>query len=147
MLILGTRNNATQTTLTDGTIDLGSVYRRYCKKTCNGLPNFSTTSDAVTLNGDGIYHITAKFVVSGTAAGVATAQMFVNGQPVTGAIASETITTANTELRTMVIDEYVLVDKTCILGAYSTLPKAISFVNTGIGATYTSVVVNIDKVV
>lgn len=147
MLILGTRNNATQTTLTDGTIDLGSVYCRYCKKTCNGLPNFSTTSDTVTLNGDGIYHITAKFVVSGTAAGVATAQMFVNGQPVTGAIASETITTATTELRTMVIDEYVLVDKTCILGTSSTLAKAISFVNTGIGATYTSVVVNIDKVV
>ena len=111
------------------------------------MPNFSTTSDAVTLNGDGIYHITAKFVVSGTAAGVATAQMFVNGQPVTGAIASETITTANTELRTMVIDEYVLVDKTCVLGTYATLAKAISFVNTGIGATYTSVVVNIDKVV
>ena len=35
MLILGTRNNATQTTLTDGTIDLGTVKPRNYKTTCN----------------------------------------------------------------------------------------------------------------
>lgn len=147
MLLIGTQNTGTQTVLTDGIVSLGTVYRKYCKKATNGLPTFANDSNSITLNGQGVYHITATLVGAGTTAGTLTVQMLENGVPVVGGIASETITTADTELRTLVIDRYVLVDNTCLLGCTSTLAKTISFENTGVGATFSNVVVNVDKVV
>ena len=147
MLLIGTQNAGSQTVLTNGIISLGSVYRKYCKKTSNCLPTFASDSNSIVLNGQGIYHLTATFVGTGTTAGTVTIQMFENGTPVVGGVTSETITTADTELRTFVIDRYVLVDSTCLLGCTSTLAKAISFENTGVGATFSNVVVNVDKVV
>lgn len=147
MLLIGTQNTGSQTVLTDGIISLGSVYRKYCKKTSNCLPTFASDSNSIVLNGQGIYHLTATFVGSGTTAGTVTIQMLENGTPVVGGVTSETITTADTELRTFVIDRYVLVDSTCLLGCTSTLAKTISFENTGVGATFSNVVVNVDKVV
>ena len=147
MLLIGTQNTGSQTVLTDGIISLGSVYRKYCKKTSNCLPTFASDSNSVTLNGQGVYHVTATLVGAGTTAGTLTVQMLENGVPVVGGVASETITTADTELRTLVIDRYVLVDNTCLLGCTSTLAKTISFENTGVVATFSNVVVNVDKVV
>lgn len=147
MLLVGTQNTGSQTVLTDGIISLGSVYRKYCKRANNGLPTYSSDSNSVTLNGQGIYHLTATFVGAGTAAGTLTIQMLENGNVVAGGVASETITTADTELRTLVIDRYILVDNTCLLGCTSTLAKTISFENTGVGATFSNVVVNVEKVV
>lgn len=147
MLLIGTQNTGSQTVLTDGIISLGSVYRKYCKKTSNCLPTFASDSNSVTLNGQGVYHVTATLVGAGTTAGTLTVQMLENGVPVVGGVASETITTADTELRTLVIDRYVLVDNTCLLGCTSTIAKTISFENTGVGATLSNVVVNVDKVV
>lgn len=147
MLLIGTQNTGTQTVLTDGIVSLGTVYRKYCKKANNGLPTFANDSNSITLNGQGVYHITATLVGAGTTAGTLTVQMLENGVPVVGGIASETITTADTELRTLVIDRYILVDNTCLLGCTSTLAKTISFENTGVGATFSNVVVNVDKVV
>lgn len=147
MLLLGTKNTTSQTVLTNGTIALGDVYRRYCRRASNGLPTFTNTSTGITLNGEGIYHVTATLVGSGTAAGVVTVQMVENSTPITGAFSSETITTADTELRTFVIDTYIKVDKQCSLGCITTEAKTISLENTGVGATFTDVIINIDKVV
>lgn len=147
MLFLGTKNTSSQSVLTDGVISIGSVYRKYCRPTRAGLPTFATTNQGITLNGDGMYHITATFVGSGTEAGTVTVQLLENGDAVTGAISSETITTANTELRTFVIDYYILVDSACVLNNRTTRAKTISFENTGVGATFTSVIVNAEKVV
>ena len=147
MLLIGVKNTGTQTVLADGIVNIGSVYRKYCKKNACGFPAFARTANDITLNHSGIYHLTATFVVSAPTAGVATVQLLVNGEVVDGAFASETITTATTELRTMVIDYYVLVDKDCILNTESTVAQTISFQNTGVDATFTSVVVNVDKVV
>lgn len=147
MLLLGVKNVGTQTVLTDGIVNIGSVYRKYCKKNACGVTAFSRTANDISLQHSGIYHLTATFVASAPAAGTVTVQLFVNGVAVDGAFASETITTATTELRTMVIDYYVLVDKDCVLNTESTLAQTVSFVNTGDDATFTSVVVNVDKVV
>lgn len=147
MLLIGVKNTATQAVLADGIINIGSVYRRYCKKSPCGVPAFSRTSNDISLQHSGIYHLTATFVASAPAAGVVTVQLNVNGEPVDGAFASETITTADTELRTLVIDYYVLVDKDCILNTEATVAQTISFENTGEDATFTSVIVNVDKVV
>lgn len=147
MLLIGTENTGSQTVLTDGIISTGNVYRKYCKRATSGLPTFATTDSGITLNGQGIYHLTATFVGAGTAAGILTVQMLENGTAVTGGVASETITTADTEVRTLVIDRYIKVDAICNLGCWSTDAKTISFRNTGVGATFSNVVVNIDKVV
>ena len=147
MLLIGTRNTSSQEVLTDGVINVGNTYRRYCKKASNCLPTFVNNANGITLNGNGIYHITATFVGSGTEAGVVTIQALENGIEILGEFSSETITTADTELRTFVLDFYVLVDSTCLLGCETTVSKTISFQNTGVGATFTSVVVNAEKVV
>lgn len=147
MLLIGVKNTSTQTVLADGIVNIGSVYRKYCKKNACGFPAFARTANDISLNHSGIYHLTATFVASAPAAGDVTVQLLVNGEVVDGAFATETITTATTEFRTMVIDYYVLVDKDCILNTESTVAQTISFQNTGVDATFTSVVVNVDKVV
>lgn len=147
MLLLGTKNVGTQTVLADGTINIGSVYRRFCKANNCGVPAFSVTANGITLNHSGIYHVTATFVGTGETAGLVSVQLAENGELITGAISSETITTATTEFRTFVIDYYIKVDKDCVLGYPTTDAKTISFVNTSddIDATFTSVVVNVTK--
>lgn len=142
--LIGVRNIGTQTVLTGGVINLGDVYRKYCR-TINGVKTFDTTSTGIRLQHEGIYHLTATLVGSGTEAGNVTVQLFDNGLPVTTAFSTQTITTADTELRTFVIDYYVLVDTACILGCNSTIGRTLTLENTGVGATFTSVIVNIDK--
>lgn len=146
MLILGTRNVTTQDVVENGNVQLGSVYRRYCKR-INGTRTFDFIGEDVILQQNGIYHITITAVVSAATAGNVTLALFENGVAAPSAFATETITTPNTELRTLVIDYYALVDTTCVLGCNSTVAKELSLVNTGIEATYTNVVMNIDKVV
>lgn len=145
MLLLGTKNTTAQTVLTNETINLGVNYRKYCKKTSEGLPTFVNNGNSITFNGSGFYKITATFVGTGTTAGNATIQMYENGTPIIGAISSSTITMASTEFRTFVIDYIIKVDSECVLGCWSVAPKTISFVNTGVGATFTNVVVNAIK--
>ena len=147
MLLLGTKNVGTQTVLADGTINLGSVYRKYCKKNTCGVTTFSRTANDITLQQSGIYHITAVLVGTGETAGDVIVQLLENGEVVDGAVSTQTITTATTEFRTFVIDYYVLVDCDNILGRTSTVAKTISLTNASedIDATFTSVVVNVTK--
>jgi hypothetical protein len=146
-LILGLKNTTTQTVPINGLINLGTVYRKNCKRTRSGLPTYVANGNSVKLNGSGIYHITTTLVGTGTAAGVLTAQLYENGVAIPGAISSSTITTANTELRTLVIDYYIKVDSECVLGNWTVAPKTLTLVNTDAGATYTNVLFNVDKVV
>ena len=146
-LLLGMRDITSQTVPALGTISVGSVYRRYCKKNSCGAKTFDNTSTTITLQHQGIYHVTATLVGTATAAGVVTVQLLENGIAIPGAFSSETITTADTELRTFVIDVYILVDDACLLGRNTTLAKSISLQNTGVEATFTAVTLNIEKVV
>lgn len=147
MLLIGTRNIGTQTVLADGVVNIGSTYRKFCKRNRCGSPTFAVTANGITLNTEGIYHITAVLVGSGSAAGALSVQLALNGVLVDGAVATETITTADTEIRTWVIDFYAKVDTDCVLGVTSTDAQTVSLVNTSdaIDATFTSVVVNITK--
>ena len=149
MLLIGTKNIGTQTVLADGVINIVSTYRKFCKRNHCGVPAFAVTSNGITLQHEGIYHLTATFVGSAETAGLVSLQLAINGVLVDGAISSETITTATTEFRTFVIDYYVKVDRDCILGIDSTVAQTISFVNVSenIDTTLTSVIVNVDKVV
>ena len=142
--LLGVQNIGTQTVLQGGVINLGDVYRQYTR-TRNGVKAFATSPTGIRLQQEGIYHLTAVLVGAGTEAGDVTVQLFDNGNIVTPAFSTQTITTAETELRTFVIDYYILVDTACILGCNSTIGRTLTLENTGVGATFTSVIVNIDK--
>ena len=146
-LLLGLKNIGEQTVLATGLVNLGNVYRKYCKANRCGVPAFSVTSNGVTLNHEGIYHITATLVGTGETAGLVSVQLAENGELISGAISSETITTATTEFRTFVIDYLVKVDRDCVLGVPTTDAKTLSLVNVsdGIDATFTSVVFNVVK--
>lgn len=145
MLLLGLKNVSTQSVATDGFVNLGNVYRKYCKK-CNGVSTFATNGESVSLNQTGIYHLTITAVGTGDVAGDVTLQLFVDGEEVSGAFSTETITTPTTEFRTFVIDYYILVNSSCILNQPSVLSKTISVQNTGVDATFTSVVLNVERV-
>ena len=147
MLLIGTKNVGTQTVLADGQINIGNVYRKFCKANKCGVPAFAVTSNGITLQHEGIYHITAVLVGTGETAGDVTIQLLENGEVITGAVSTQTITTATTEFRTFVIDYLIKVDKDCVLGYPTTDAKTISLVNTSedIDATFTSVVLNVVK--
>ena len=145
LYLIGTKDVASQTVLADGIITLGDVYRRYCRKNACGTKVFDNTSTGITLQWDGMYHITATLVGSASEAGDVTVQLFENGVPVSGAVSTQTFTTPETEVRTFYIDYFVLVDQACVLGCNSTVAKTITLENVGVGATFTSVVVNIEK--
>ncbi len=146
MLLIGTKNFASQEVIENGIVNLGTVYRRYCRR-INGNRTFEFDNSEIVLQQTGLYHITAVATASGAVAGDITLSLYENGLAIPGAVSTETITTPDTEFRTLTIDYYVLVDSASVLGCTSTVQKAITLVNTGIEATYTNVVVNVDKVV
>ena len=144
--LLGTRNFASQEVLTNGIVQLGNVYRKFCRK-INGVKTFEFDNTDIILQQTGMYHITVTAVGSGAEAGTLAIQLYENGFPVPAVFSNETITTPETELRTLTLDYIALVDNACVLGCNSPVAKAISIVNTGVEATFTSVVVNVEKVV
>ena len=143
--LIGIKNTSPQTIVTDGLVSLGSIYRKFITKGTCGLPTFSADSNSITLNRRGIYHITATAVVSAPAAGVVTLALEENGVEDVGAFASETITTATTELRTLVIDYFALVDSDLILNCPTTTAKTITIRNIGDEATIENIVINVEK--
>ena len=147
MLLLGTRNATSQTLVTGSTLNLGEVYRKYCRKNSCGVKAFDFNSTSVSLQHSGIYHITATITFTAPAAGVVIFQLTENGVATPSALAQETITTATTEVKTTTIDFYVLVDSACVLGNPTTLLKTIGIQNTGVASTVTNVVLNVEKVV
>ena len=143
MLLLGTRNSTTQELAVDALINFGSVYRRYVK--CDCKP-FNVNGTSIALQSAGVYHLTAVITFTAPAAGDVTFQLYENGFPNPNAIVTTSVTTADTEVNTVVMDVYVLVNNTNVLNTVSAL-KNITIVNTGVDSEVTNVVVNIDKVV
>ena len=143
-LLLGLKNTATQAVPAGSSIAFNGAYRKYCKKSC-GMSTFSYTTNSVSLQQSGIYHITITLVGTGDAAGDVTVQLLEDGTLAT--FSTQTITTPSTEIRTFVLDYYILVDSSTILNSSVVSPKTLTLINTGVDATFTSVVTNIEKVV
>ena len=144
-LLIGVKNTTSQTVDALGAINLGAVYRRYCKKNNCGFRTFETDATSVTLQQQGIYHVTATLVGTATAAGDVTVSLLENA--IATAFTTETVTTPVTELHTFVIDQYVIVDNVTLLGSNTVAAKTLSLQNTGVEATFTSVTFNVEKVV
>jgi hypothetical protein len=144
-LLIGVKNTTSQTVDALGAINLGTVYRRYCKKNNCGFRTFETDATSVTLQQQGIYHVTVTLVGTATAAGDVTVSLLENA--IATAFTTETVTTPVTELHTFVIDQYVIVDNVTLLGSNTVAAKTLSLQNTGVEATFTSVTFNVEKVV
>ena len=144
--LIGLQDTATQTVLSGGLIQIGDVYRRYCRKNNCGTRVYDNTSTGVTLNWSGVYKVTATLVGSGDVAGDITVQLFANGQPILGAISTQSVTTPDTEIRTFVIDRFILVNNAEVLGFNNPLATTLTLENTGVDATFTNVVIDIVKV-
>lgn len=146
MLLIGLKNATTQAVPVGGVVNLGTVYRKYCKK-CNGVKTFDNTDSSVSLQKAGMYKVTATATFSSPTAGNVTLEIYENGLP-TGALATETITTADTEFRSVALDYIVLTDNGCLLNQLTTLVDVLTLVNTSdVVATITNVVFNVVKVV
>lgn len=139
MYLLGIKNTAIQEVIAGGAVTLGSVYRRYTKPTCYGQV-INLTGNGIELNANGIYHLTIVATVSAAAAGDVILQLVHNSNVLEGATATETITTADTEFRTLTIDFYIKQD------CNST--TSITLINSGtIDITISNLVANIEKVI
>ena len=147
MYLLGTRNITSQALTTGSTVNLGEVYRKFCRKNSCGIKTFDFNTTSVGLQQSGIYHVTTTLTFTAPVAGDVVFQLTENGIATPGAIASETITTATTEVKTTTIDFYVLLDSGCVLGNPTTLIRNLAITNTGVASTVTNVVFNVEKVV
>lgn len=143
-LLIGLKNTATQTVATNNLVSLGSTYRRYSKRYCNAN-TFVNTSTTVTLQQSGMYHVIVTLVGSGDAAGDITVSLLEDNTTVS--TSTQTVTTPTTEIRTLVLEYFTLVDNTTLLNSVAVTPKVLSLLNTGVDATFTSVIVDIVKVV
>ena len=148
MLLLCSKNIATQDVLATGLVNLGQTYRRYDKKGSCGFRAFEFAGNSITLQHSGVYHLTAVITFTGSVAGDFTFQLVEGGVAIPGAIATETITTPTTEFRTVTLDYFILVDNECLLGRNTVPSESISIINASEEtATVTNVIVNVEKVV
>lgn len=129
MLIIGLQNPTTQDVLADGTIALGSTYRKFDVPNECGTLAFDTTSTSITLNRKGIYHVTANFYPAAAFTGTIT--LNINGVPTTAIANAENLT----------IDYYVLVDTNC---GWASNAQTITFTSDA-AVTLDNVVVNVTK--
>ncbi len=144
MLLVGLKNTALQVVEANSQINLGSTYRKFCKK-CNGIKAFEINPFSISLQQPGIYHILITATVSAEAAGDIVLNLTENGEIVS--TVTETITTPTTEFRNVTLHYFFLVDSSCLLGNRVTDFKQISLVNAGIEATIENIVTDVIKVV
>lgn len=126
----------TVSVLADGAVPLGqNLVTGYCRQNLYMLGNGVNISDRC-ING---YKISVHATFTAPAAGVVTLAVQQNGTTIPGAIASETVTTAATETRT--ISFSTIVKSVC--GNASDL---ISLVNTGVAADFTNVELDVERI-
>ena len=142
---IGIKNSTAQTIAVGGAIDLGAVYRKYVTKCSKGLNTFESSDENLTLQHSGFYKVTAVVTFTAPAAGDVTLQFAENGVPVLGATATETITTADTEFRTITLDYLFVVSKGYVECSLTNLIKNISIISPSVPVTITNIVVDAIK--
>ena len=129
--LIQTANPSSQTVAVNGIINPGSVIRRFgcnCRLSGNGIE----------VEGEGYYKIDASITLAPTAAGNATVVMYKDGSPVTGARATESVTTAGNSVSLPII---ATIRKGCNCDGASN----ITFVLTEGASTVTNIAVRIEK--
>jgi hypothetical protein len=120
-MLIGLRNLTPQTV--DGLVNLGAVYRKNCRRNDCGIPTFSNTSDSVTLNHKGFYHVTTVLTVTADAATDVVVSLLQNGVELPAATTTVTLTADG--FANVTLDYYILVTSNCVLGVTSITPATI----------------------
>lgn len=123
-------NTSSASVLANGTIPLATIARRRGCAITNGI-------NSVLLNKPGYYRITGTVTFTAPAAGQVTITAQKGGTDVPGILSSATVTTATTEVNTLVVNGIVRVF--CNEGVAS-----LSLVNTGVAITATNVSLDVE---
>lgn len=121
----------TQSILANGIVPLDLIARR--KGRC-----VQSNNNSITLLSPGYYLVNASMTITAPAAGIATLVVQKNGVAVPGLTASETITTADTEERTLNVSGLIKV--------YCNENANITLNNTGVAVTSSNVSFSISEV-
>lgn len=90
--IIQTVNQSLQAVTAGSTITLGSVLRRYgCNCRLNG-------NSVIELSGQGYYEVTATVTLAPTASGNVSVALYQDGTPISGAVATGSVTTAGNSI-------------------------------------------------
>ena len=116
--------------LADGILPLSTIARRRSYA-------IQQSNDSILLNAPGYYKVSINITFTAPAAGDVTVELRQDGVAVPGATATETITTATTEVRTISFDAIVRVP---CCGA----PSTLTFVNTGVAISSSNIAVNVE---
>lgn len=122
----------TATIAADGVLPLTTIVRRRCS-------SIQQSNDSIILNAPGYYKVSVTATLTAPAAGDVTIALKQNGLDVQGATASTTITTADTEVRSLSFDTIVRV--TC--GA---VPTILTLVNEGVGITTSNIAITVSYI-
>ena len=114
----------------NGVLPLTTIVRR---RGCS----VQQSNDSIILGASGYYHVAITETFTAPAAGTVALQVKQDNIPVTGATASTTITTANTEVRSLSLDCVVRVN--CCNG-----PVTLSFLNTGVAINTSNIAVSVE---
>ena len=112
------------------TLPLNTIVRR---RGCS----IQSSNDSIVLGTSGYYHVSVTETFTAPAAGTVILQARQDNLPITGATASTTITTANTEVRSLSYDFIVRVN--CCNG-----PVTLSFVNSGVAINTSNIAVAVE---
>ena len=121
-------NSTAQIVPVDGTINFGSIVRRFGQYT-------NISGGNIIFSGSGYYEVDANFTVAASAAGTVTIQLFKDGVEIPGAIAS--MAAANGATVSLTIP--VMVRQTCC--CESTITAKL----TGVGGTFSNAAVVVKK--
>lgn len=119
--------------VTGGTLPLATIVRRRGNEI-----NLSGNAVAITDTGSNYYRVSVTATFTAPVAGVVKLDLQQNGTNVTGATASTTITTANTEVRSLSFTAIVRTFNCCGI-------DSLSVVNTGVGATFSNIAMQVEK--
>lgn len=116
--------------LADGILPLDTIARRRSNA-------IQQANNSILLNVPGYYRVSLNVTFTAPAAGDVTVELRQDGVAVPGATATETITTATTEVRTISFEAIVRVP---CYGA----PSTLTFVNTGVAISSSNIAVNVE---
>lgn len=139
MKLLNLVNATSQSVLTGGIVNLGSVVHRVC----GGTFDF-TNSNTISLNTQGWYKVHVTINATGTAVGVNTFQLYQNGVAIPGALASHTISAVG-DVRNFSFETIIRVLPSCVCQNNS--PVNLTILNNGASEiTINNITIDIVKV-
>lgn len=128
-------NNSTQEVVVDGTINPGSIIRRFG-------PGVGVSANGIQIDGLGYYILDSSITLAPTAAGEVTVTVFNNGIAIPGATATATAAAAD-DVVNLSINALIRETGCCY---YNNGPASLTFVVTGTGASVTNIASRVVKI-